>query len=71
MLLAVGGKDHYTWLAPPAHMGSITVADVWNAQDVAEHVEAVRRWGASAWQAWSAHHATVRNWSRDTSTSIR
>lgn len=62
MLLAVHGKGIYTWLTPPADMGPITVADVQKANDVTEHVETVKRWAASAWQAWSAHHATIHNW---------
>jgi hypothetical protein len=60
--MAVSGKDHYTWLTPPTDMGPITVADVQQTKDVTEHVEVVKPWAASAWKAWSAHHATIREW---------
>jgi hypothetical protein len=59
---AVETKGRFTWLQPPENMGAITVVDVWTARDAAEHEEKVREWAASAWAAWSCHHATVRLW---------
>ncbi|MHB8425474.1 MAG: DUF5946 family protein [Gammaproteobacteria bacterium] len=59
---AVAHKENYIWLAPPSSLGSITVADIHRAQDAAEHEKLVRAWAASAWSAWSPHHATVREW---------
>ena len=59
---AVAHKESYIWLAPPSSLGSITVADIHRAQDAAEHEKLVRAWAASAWSAWSPHHATVREW---------
>lgn len=52
----------FHWLEPPPTRGEITVLEVLTTGDAKTHVEAVNRWGASAWQAWRAHHATVRAW---------
>jgi hypothetical protein len=61
---ALGHFTHrdYPWLEPPATLGAVTVLDVLGAHDVAEHVTWVERWGRAVWEAWSAHHATIRGW---------
>lgn len=56
--------DHPGWLEPPADMGSITVADVSRASDPDAHEAVVRAWAGSVWRAWSAHHETIRKWTR-------
>jgi hypothetical protein len=55
-------KGHYRWLAPPEALGDVTVAEVLRARTAEEHVAAVERWARAVWQAWSAHHDTVRGW---------
>lgn len=55
-------KGLFQWIEPPSSMGRLTVLDVQRASDADEHVSAVREWAASAWSAWSEHHASVRNW---------
>jgi hypothetical protein len=50
------------WLAPPSMAGRMTVVDVLAADGAAEHEQLVRAWAADAWDAWSAHHGTVRRW---------
>ncbi len=50
------------WLAPPADPGAVTVVDVAGARDATEHSALVRRWARCVWEAWSAHHETVRHW---------
>ncbi len=64
---ATRARRHYThrdfpWLEPPASQGEVTVLDVLDARDLAEHVARVERWARSVWDAWSAHHDTVRRW---------
>ena len=54
----------WPWLPPPRRYG-MTVADLFAARDGAEHVALVRRWAEATWDAWSAHHPTVRAWARD------
>ena len=55
-------KDGFRWLEPPPSRGAVTVADVHRAASPDEHAARVRAWAASAWEAWSAHHGTVRGW---------
>jgi len=62
MLKASEREDLYVWLAPPAFLGAVTVADVRDATDVETHMAAVRRWAESAWAAWETHHGTIRAW---------
>ena len=53
------------WLAPPTEPGSVTVHDISQAGTQADRADAIARWAASVWQAWSPHHTTVRRWARD------
>lgn len=62
MLKASAQEQKFVWLTPPASLGSVTVADVRDAEGVEAHMAAVRRWAQVAWEAWSPHHATVRSW---------
>ncbi len=50
-----------TWphFSPPSETGSLTVFDVALADSPRAHIELVREWAASVWQAWSPHHAAV------------
>ena len=50
------------WLEPPSPNGAVTVRDVLASRDLAEHKEAVERWAADVWAAWSPHHERVRGW---------
>jgi Family of unknown function (DUF5946) len=62
ILWAVSGSQEFVWLTPPASPGGVTVLDVRRAGNPDEHVERVREWAKSVWEAWSAHHDTVRRW---------
>jgi len=55
----------FSWLTPPPSRGSITVLDVLATTGAAGHVTATRMWARSAWDAWCAHHETVRHWLDD------
>jgi hypothetical protein len=55
-------KEDFVWLDPPDNLGGVTVLDVVDARDPEEHTERVRGWAASVWEAWAAHHETVRRW---------
>jgi hypothetical protein len=57
-------KKDFVWLDPPARLGELTVLYVHGARDPEGHVGRVREWAESAWEAWSAHHETVRRWAR-------
>jgi hypothetical protein len=60
-------KKHYPWLTPPENRGGLTLMHVLAARSPAEHEAAVEQWTRSVWQAWAAHHATVRQWLADAS----
>ena len=49
----------FPWLAPPADPGPVTVLDA-TAAGPEEFAPVVWRWGASVWEAWTAHHGTIR-----------
>jgi len=55
-------KDEFEWLEPPNTVGEITVVEVAAARDAAQHVERVNAWAQSTWDAWVAHHDTIRAW---------
>ena len=62
MLRISARPDRFPWLGPPPHLGDLTVLDVQRAEDPTDHMERVRRWARSVWEAWSPHHDTVRRW---------
>jgi hypothetical protein len=62
MVAIAAHKTLFTPLRIPACLGTVTVADVYAAQDPAEHRDAVRRWAVAVWQAWTPCHDIVRNW---------
>lgn len=51
----------WPWLTPPESY-PMTVGDVLVARTGDEHARLVRRWAETTWEAWSAHHPTVRAW---------
>jgi hypothetical protein len=55
-------QREFPWLTPPPTLGEVTVLDVRDATDLADHTARVERWARSVWAAWSAHHQTVRKW---------
>ena len=55
-------SDPFFWLNPPTSLGHLTVLDVLEAIDPEDHIERVRRWAESAWEAWTPHHEIVRHW---------
>ena len=64
MLKAIKQKEKFVWLEPPESRGELTVADVVKARNAEEHIKLVKKWTESTWEAWSAHHATVKDWMR-------
>lgn len=54
--------DHlFRWLAPPADLGAVRVADVLAATGPDAHASAVARWARAVWAAWAPHHPHVRS----------
>jgi hypothetical protein len=65
MQRAANRKRDFVWLDPPASLGEVTVLDVRQARNPAEHAGLVERWARSIWEAWSPHHETVRRWAHE------
>lgn len=61
MLAFAARKAELPVLPPPVGF-PVTVADVVEAHDPADHVSAVRRWAASAWAAWAGQHEFIKRW---------
>lgn len=57
-------RGGFAWLDPPAMEGRMTVLDVLATAGPVDHERAVRVWAGDVWEAWSAHHETVRGWVR-------
>jgi Family of unknown function (DUF5946) len=62
MLRIGASKSEMHRLSRPNDLGQVTVKDVLEAKGERAHAEAVSRWAASAWEAWSAHHPVIRQW---------
>jgi CTP:molybdopterin cytidylyltransferase MocA len=54
----------WPWLTPPDGY-PMTVGDLLVARDGLQHVDLVRRWAETTWDAWAPHHGIVRGWARD------
>jgi len=48
---------------PPRAAYRMTVADVIEATELADHAKAVRAWAEAVWADWSDQHAFIRLWS--------
>ena len=55
-------RPSFTWLEPPRERGDVTVAALLGASTSAAYVEVAWAWARATWQAWRAHHDTVRDW---------
>lgn len=62
MRRALQNKQVFVWLEPPVNRGDITVTDVARTTGFIEHGSMVRKWGESAWMAWSKHHDQIHKW---------
>jgi hypothetical protein len=58
--LIAARKGTFTWLEPPASVGSLTVVHVVAADSDGELDQLAAEWARSAWDAWSPHHPAVR-----------
>jgi hypothetical protein len=69
ILRAAADTMKFEWLEPPPGRGAVTVAEVARAEAFEDHIAAVKSWAAGAWEAWSPHHAQVREWMRSLETA--
>lgn len=59
---ALNSRDVFTWLEPPDISYSLTILDIRLAAGTSDHESVVRCWAEQVWQAWQAHHDTIRRW---------
>lgn len=52
----VESKPQLEWLAPPSFEGTLTVADVLQANSDNEHIALVQKWTDSVWNVWYTKH---------------
>ena len=55
----------YPELQPSVTSFAVTVRDVADAAENSDRARVVRRWARASWDAWAAHHETVRSWLSD------
>ena len=53
-------RPSFAWLTPPEDRGAVDVTHLAGAPGPEEHEARARRWAEAVWQAWAAHHATIR-----------
>jgi hypothetical protein len=58
----LAGRSSFHWLEPPSPNGTLTIADVASATSSGKHLRIVEEWARDVWDAWRAHHCTVRHW---------
>ena len=51
--------DEWPRFEPPAKVGDVTAFEVALASDPDEHIDVLRRWGRSVWDAWEYAHDAV------------
>src|SRR5262245_22039659 len=61
-LQAAVEMGEFEWLERPQSLGELTVAHVCDVANAVEHIERVHEWAVSAWNAWSEHHAQIKEW---------
>ncbi|MBI5311159.1 MAG: hypothetical protein HZB14_09095 [Actinobacteria bacterium] len=62
MSRATGGAFEFPWFAMATPLGTLTVRDMLDASDAAEHKTRVRRWAEDLWAAYAEHQDLVRRW---------
>jgi len=60
---AAAYRTRYGWLEPPDLTACLTIQDAAAADSLARHEDRVWEWARSVWDAWTPHHATIKNWS--------
>lgn len=61
-LVLVNGPATLPYLEPPLDLGTIKITNVAKANTADELETLIWEWARSAWNAWSAHHETIRSW---------
>ena len=52
----------------PKHFGDLTISYIHSAANADEHLERVREWAASVWNAWSEYHILAKQLIKEANT---
>jgi hypothetical protein len=60
-----GRVERWPHFLPPSRTGSMDIFAVAIADTTQQHIERVRKWASMVWEAWSAHHAAIKEFVRN------
>lgn len=49
-------------LTPPTNRGGLTIVEVYQAPNSANHMKRVKKWAGEVWEAYGAYHDIARQW---------
>jgi hypothetical protein len=55
-------SQDFHWLEPPSFLGSLTIMEVYGAENLKDHTDHVYKWSHAVWRAWQPNHAQIRAW---------
>ncbi|MBD3276171.1 MAG: hypothetical protein GF372_12720 [Candidatus Marinimicrobia bacterium] len=47
---------------PPENFKGLTVFDIWDNENPAEHFDLCKQWALDSWESWSNQHDTIEQW---------
>jgi hypothetical protein len=59
-------REDWPHLPAPADLGAVTAAEVHASASPEQFADRLQSWTTAVWQAWAAHHDTVRGWAAQT-----
>lgn len=59
---AAAYRTRYHWLEPPDLTACLNILDIAAADSLPHHEDRVWEWARSVWDAWMAHHHTIKGW---------
>lgn len=62
LTFATRWRADFVWLTPPTSLGSLTILDVHDAQEIAAQIVVTQAYACAVWTAWSVYHETIRRW---------
>ncbi len=53
-------KKEFTWLEPPHDLGTLTINDVWRAENSAQHCNLVKEWAEEVFLQWKEFYPVAK-----------
>lgn len=54
--------NEFEWLTPPIPNGTLTIADILQAETPEQQAQAIEKYAREIWRSWQPHRATVLKW---------